>query len=47
MSAISTMFEMQMDANEKHKALMDFLAAHPNIAHTDSASEAGIMNLLV
>ncbi|KAJ7788977.1 hypothetical protein B0H14DRAFT_2946316 [Mycena olivaceomarginata] len=38
MSAVSTMFQMQMDAHEKHKALMDFLAAHPDIAYSDSAS---------
>ncbi|KAJ7926526.1 hypothetical protein B0H13DRAFT_2305255 [Mycena leptocephala] len=47
MSAASTMVQIQMDANENHKALMDFLATHPNIAHSDSASEASVMNSLV
>jgi hypothetical protein len=46
MSAVSTMFQMQMDAHEKHKALMDFLAAHPDIAYSDSASQASVTNSL-
>ncbi|KAJ7806083.1 P-loop containing nucleoside triphosphate hydrolase protein, partial [Mycena olivaceomarginata] len=39
MSTVSTMFQMQMDTHEKHKALMDFLAAHPEIGYSDSASQ--------
>jgi hypothetical protein len=35
-----------MDAQEKHKALMDFLAAHPDIAYSDSASQARVTNSL-
>ncbi|KAJ7810457.1 hypothetical protein B0H14DRAFT_2863630 [Mycena olivaceomarginata] len=39
LSTVSTMFQMQIDAHEKHKTLMNFLANHPDIAYSDSASQ--------
>jgi hypothetical protein len=33
------MFQMQMDIEQQHNELMAFVAAHPNIARSDSTSE--------
>jgi hypothetical protein len=34
-NSISTIFRTKMDAEQKHKELMEFLAANPDIAHSD------------
>ncbi|KAJ7257472.1 hypothetical protein C8J57DRAFT_1648540 [Mycena rebaudengoi] len=39
MSAASAIFRMKKDIRQMHRELMDFIAAHPNIAHSDSSSE--------
>ncbi|KAJ7832676.1 hypothetical protein B0H14DRAFT_2591946 [Mycena olivaceomarginata] len=46
LSTVSTIFQIQMDAHEKHKTLMDFLDNHPDIAYYDSASQASVTKSL-
>ncbi|KAJ7241383.1 hypothetical protein C8J57DRAFT_1477758 [Mycena rebaudengoi] len=39
MSAASAIFYMRKDIRQMHQELMDFIVAHPNMAHSDSSSE--------
>lgn len=41
------MFQMQMDMEQKHKELMEFLAAHPNITRSDCTSEVGEIDMVL
>jgi hypothetical protein len=47
MSAASAIFRMKKDIRQMHRELMDFIAAHPNIAHSDSSSEVTVMDTRV
>ncbi|KAJ7257688.1 P-loop containing nucleoside triphosphate hydrolase protein, partial [Mycena rebaudengoi] len=39
MSAASAIFLMRKDISQMHQEMMDFIVAHPNMAHSDSSSE--------
>jgi hypothetical protein len=47
MSAASAIFLMRKDISQMHQEMMDFIVAHPNMAHSDSSSEVTIIDTSV
>jgi hypothetical protein len=47
MSAASAIFLLRKDMRQMHQELMDFIVAHPNMAHSDSSSEVTVIDTSV